>query len=692
MMINHSKWITGALSLLLATGNLAYSQQEAHEPAVKKETEENRTRGSETDSEYEGLEVIVWANRMNQSQVDSEWMEVKQAQDLADIFETVPQLTVGGGGNTSTQKLYLRGIEDTRANVQVDGAQLNGNMFHHQGRLTVEPELLKSVEVSGGPGSALHGPGALAGSILFETKDARDLLRPEQDWGGLVKTAYFSNGGGFLTSGATYGNLTKDISALAYISYRNEDAYEDGYGQLVPDTGYQQPSGLFKLNGDYESGITHEVSYEHTETSTEGPQRLNFIGFLGGPGNTNPYDYDFVRDTVTARIGYNPQDEDWLDFETRFFYTDQVFRRRNIATSRESGSGVYTVGYDIRNTSILDSHSITYGTDFHHDTGYLVNRSGQINSAANSVVINGSDETAYVFGFFAQDEWSITESLSASYGIRLDRYHYSDYLDQDFSSIGISPNAGLTYQVTSAFSANLLYSMVHRGVGMPELFLTGDPRENGGGPTVANQSAIDPEEAENLQLTLLYDDGTFLAGGSVYRQTIDDYIPAFGGARGNAGDVRIHGYDAMVGLRWEGLTSRFSVAQADPQVNGMRMGDVIGLGTKTGRKWQADIDYTYDAWNLSAGWLVSYTEAVPGTPNAFGGAVADKEAYALNSTYIQWKPMGPDRLTLTFSVDNVFDEHYVDQSSFGTANASALGRLAFPEPGREFKISATYMF
>ncbi|WP_025673073.1 TonB-dependent receptor plug domain-containing protein [Salinivibrio socompensis] len=92
--------------------------------------------------------------------VTDEQLEARQAQDLEDIFRDTVSMNVGGGVGAG-QKVYLRGIEDTNLNITVDGAAQGGYLFHHQGRLNIEPELLKRVGVESGPASADNGPGAL---------------------------------------------------------------------------------------------------------------------------------------------------------------------------------------------------------------------------------------------------------------------------------------------------------------------------------------------------------------------------------------------------------------------------------------------------------------------------------------------------------------------------------------------------
>ena len=89
------------------------------------------------------------------------------------MFKNQTSVNVGGSVSNA-QKIYLRGVEDANVNITVDGARQNVNLFHHQGRMNVDPDLLKQVEVEAGPAAADQGYAALGGSVAFTTKDADD--------------------------------------------------------------------------------------------------------------------------------------------------------------------------------------------------------------------------------------------------------------------------------------------------------------------------------------------------------------------------------------------------------------------------------------------------------------------------------------------------------------------------------------
>ncbi|NQY51043.1 MAG: TonB-dependent receptor plug domain-containing protein, partial [Colwellia sp.] len=172
-----------AISLaLVSTSVLAeQSPQESEQELAKKDIEVIVIHGKKTDAD---------------AVITQDFLEKISATSLADIFRNQPEISTGGSFGVA-QKVYIRGIEDTMLNVTIDGALQSGYLFHHQGRLSLEPELLKRVDVIAGAGDATSGSGALGGALRFETKDPQDLLRADEDFGGIVKLGYYSNNDGF---------------------------------------------------------------------------------------------------------------------------------------------------------------------------------------------------------------------------------------------------------------------------------------------------------------------------------------------------------------------------------------------------------------------------------------------------------------------------------------------------------------
>jgi len=197
--------------------------------------------------ETKSIERVAVVGAATNLSITADDIEQFQANDLADVFRESPSVSVGGSVGVA-QKIFIRGLEDAYLNVTVDGAQQTSTLFHHIGRVTLDPDLLKQIDVQAGAGEATSGPGAIGGSIRFKTKDAQDLLRGDEQFGGRVKASYFSNEG-TRYSGSLYGKLSDSWGLLGYYSTVDRDNFEDGDGNEVLGTAADQDLMFLKASG-----------------------------------------------------------------------------------------------------------------------------------------------------------------------------------------------------------------------------------------------------------------------------------------------------------------------------------------------------------------------------------------------------------------------------------------------------------
>lgn len=206
-------------------------------------------------------------------ELDAEYFSRTQAKDLHDMFKLEPSVQVGTGSRNG-QKIILRGVEDLLLNVQIDGARQGANLFHHQGRVQIDPYLLKRARVITGPAPADAGSGALGGSVQFETVDAQDLLAPGQTIGARIGAHYesASNLRGGLVS--AYGQLGDQGGLLAYARRNSNDEMRVGGGNKQPSTDGSYENYLVKASFLDVDGHSLRVSAQRTE-NIGGPLRAN---------------------------------------------------------------------------------------------------------------------------------------------------------------------------------------------------------------------------------------------------------------------------------------------------------------------------------------------------------------------------------------------------------------------------------
>lgn len=605
--------------------------------------------------------------------VDAEQIEKLQANDLEDLFSQSPEVTVGGGPDVA-QKLYIRGLEDQLLNITIDGAQQSTRQFHHAGRISIEPELLKRVEVNAGAGNALSGPGALGGSVKFVTKDPEDMLKPGEKFGGLVKGMFSSNTDSFKTNTTLFGRLSDDWSAMVSATNYNPDEYEDGDGNEVAGTKFDQDFLFAKVVGRLSDSQTVRLSYEKREDQGERTQRPQWI-----VSSWNPlYPLDIERETVTLNYELNPLDNQYLDMALTLYNTEtQLFQNGRFGPYYGVGE---SKGFDLRNTSILGIHKVTYGIDYREDETVAGGDAYGDKSAF-------SDESE-VRGIYIQDDMQLTDALLLSAGLRYDDYDLeTQFGDNDFDEDEVSPNIGINYHFTDNWSAFVSYAEAFKGPQAQDAFKI---------DFVANDPNLKPEDAQNAEFGVAYESTSWFGSAKVYRSEIEDVVadPA-GGPRlfENIGDLESDGVILELGRRWDNILARVSYHYNDAEVDGLEANgfDHNGIANLIQDTFIAQLDYQLNSqWNF--GWNARFVKGNDNIETSAGEI--DKPGYGVHDFYAQWLPSASEDIRLTLTVRNVFDKNYLDHASVGDFEhiAGYEGVRGFNEPGRDIRLSVAWQF
>ena len=201
--------------------------------------------GSKEDKEIE--QISVWGTGVKASSMylNKETIATKQADHLSDLLRTIPGVDVGGA-HSLNQRITIRSMEDKDLNISIDGARQNTYMYHHMGNLQIHADILKSVDIEVGTNSVVNG--GLGGAVLFETKDASDLLDVGQTLGGRVQfSAGDNSGSNYSITG--YGLLGESIDFLAYYNYVDRNNYEVGGGKILDENGNEIPGTNGEVKG-----------------------------------------------------------------------------------------------------------------------------------------------------------------------------------------------------------------------------------------------------------------------------------------------------------------------------------------------------------------------------------------------------------------------------------------------------------
>lgn len=628
----------------------------------------------------ESLGTLVVVGEPTNTEVTPEQLERQQANDLADVFRQIPSVDVGGSLGI-VQKVYVRGLEDTYLNVTVDGAPQTGTLFHHIGRVSVEPELLKEVRVQAGAGEATSGAGAIGGAIRFKTKNASDLLEEGKSFGGLVKGSSFSNDGN-KASISLFGRVHNDIGILASYVDSSNKGFKDGNGDQLLGTEADQKLGFLKIGGAFADNQTFSASVENREESGKFRKQPNWH-YLDGD---ELYDSEGSRETVV--LNHTISINDLLNLETTLYTTEQEFGR----DLYDYNSNVSTEGLDIRNTSRLGNHSVTYGIDYRSDEvkGFY--------DVGSTYYPDETEEKGSVSGFYAQDHWQLTDDLLASFGLRYDKYELNQVTAENkLDSDGVSPNLGFRYSLNDEIEISLGYAEAMRGKEVSDGFVL----EN-----VGATPELKPEEVENTELAIEYENGYLGLKAAVYRTKIDNVIhnDIYNKTYSNVGELKTDGFELNAAYQFDKLylAANFSHNETKLEGNLINGYEHLGLGNSRGDTLKLEASYELsEEFNLA--WLTSYTDALNDLEVLFIDVrddyaaqtyTIDKPSYVVHDIYLTYEPKQIKNLKVNFGAQNLFDKQYRDHSSVGNYTEipyySTVAGIY--ERGRDVRVSLSYQF
>lgn len=595
------------------------------------------------------------------------------ANDLEDVFATQPEVVVGGGHGIA-QKIYVRGMEDTMLNVTIDGASQAGQPFHHAGRIQIEPELIKQVEILPGTGDASAGPGALGGALRFVTKDPQDLLRPGERAGVLLKTGYFDNAEGYKAHGSVYGRLTDAWSVLASFTRQDQNDYEDGSGQRVAATGSEQQLGFLKLVGRLGGGHTLRLGYDHSTDEGERTQRPQWVTSSFNPA------YPLESERATWNLGYAWQPGGGLvDLGLSLFRTDTELQQNVIGRWGLYHGQVVSTGFDLRNTSRWDGHRLIYGVDHRRDKI----------TAGYADAPDAESEEGRVTGVYVQGHFALTQTLELGLGLRHDRYRLDAIGGSRLSSSGSSPNVSLRYAATPHLTLLAGHARALRGAKIRDAFKLEDVAAS---PSVD----LDPERARTSELGFEYDRSAWRFNGKVYDTTIRDAISDPIGRPvqyQNVGRLESQGLLLHTAYEWQRVRAGLGWHRNLSTLNGQALNgyEHNGLGTSQGNTLTASLD-VLAADRVEIGWTGRFVRRIDQLATSVGNVA--KPGYGVHDLYANWRPRVGGDLTLSLVVKNLFDKNYLDHGSNEDFQhiPDYEGIVGSREPGRELRLSLGLRF
>lgn len=637
------------LSAFTMTANAQDAQQETIELAPI------TVEAGGTDDKHAGA-----ADRANSITIDGEAVEDNALGDLKSLFAGDASVTVGGAIPLA-QKIYVNGIDILNLAVTIDGVPQNNRAFHHTSANAIDPGLLKAVRVDPTVAPADAGPGALAGSVVFETVDVGDLLEDGDNFGAYGVLGYDSNGRTLSEIVSAYGRHG-GFEGLGYVKNAKGDNYEDGNGDTIRGTAADLQS--FLLKGAYEAdGHRVELSGERMIDDALRRYRANFGGVIGGRPVPELRVYDTDRQSYSFRYEATEPEGFW-DPTVVIGYSRNDVRIPDPDDSRGLSD---TFSVKVENTfNFSDTHALTAGVD-------LTDRTGTYTGLSSP---NGLEETSLNLGIYLQDRIDVTERFDVSFGGRFDwqRFEGINGFEDDFS--GFSGNISGRYEVVDDLFLKAGYSNVFGGVVIEDNYIF---------VPSWTYADLDPVRAGNVVVGFEYRPDRWSLEASVFRSDFDDARSGQGTA-----DFVSQGFNIGAGFNWDGGSIKATYSNTRIEVNGGATGsyEALDFGAPLGQVIALTAQHTYAPWNLTFGASLDMALDYDG-PIGAEDATKELEGYEVVSLFLEYEPQMIEGLTLRLEANNIFDTAYADRGTYG-GEYDSLNQLL--EPGRSFFVSAKKVF
>ncbi len=615
------------------------------------------------------IEAAESQSLLGNDEITAEEIEARNPSSTRDVFAGESSVTTGGGAAIA-QKIFVNGIEESLLSVTIDGARQNKSAFHHTGNVLLDPALLKSVGISKGLAPADAGPGALAGSIAYETKDASDLLEGDDTFGGLFSLGTTSNGTELDSSLALFGRAGQ-IEFLINATRRSGDDYEDGDGNTILGTQADLTDYVGKLAYESLDGHRFEFAASRTEdtglrAAQAGPGgilfiRPDFAGITSGPS--------VLTEGLSRRTSYtltysNTKPVGIWDPVIQISHNEQEIDASGIYGTNKSFSGT------AKNTFNITGGTLTAGLDFFRETAEGLGRGpGAFGSSGREELHN--------IGLFAQARQDVNSRVSVSYGARVDSQEFTGADGSEFSDTGVSVNGAVDVILTEAWTLTAGLASSWGGYELGEAALV-----NFGGAW--DYTGFDASRANAARIGLRYENGPWKASAALFQTDVNDIAAVLptSGARGALSDLSSRGYEASLEYSWLSGFARVNWTYADVELNEAAIGTTdYYLGRPVGHVIALE-----SAWSVNDQWRLGGAAEIALENDDAATALP---AYEVVNVYAAYTPRNLDNLEIRLDVRNLFDETYASRSSDGVGSSRVI---ALNEPGRTIGLTARLRF
>ncbi|KUZ74286.1 TonB-dependent receptor [Burkholderia ubonensis] len=611
------------------------------------------------------------------------------ASDGADYLKTIPGFASIRSGGTNGDAV-LRGMFGSRLNILANGMPTLGACPGRMDAPTsyIAPESYDKLTVVKGPQTVLYGPGASAGTVLFE-RTTRRFDKPGMRFdGSLVGGSYGRNDQNIdVTAG------TPDVYGRVTANHAHSDDYKDGNGRTVP-------SQWDKWNADAALGWTPDdhTRVELTAGGGDGYARYAGRGMDGAHFRRETFGLSFdkqhigdVLERIEARVYYNEADHVMDNYTLRMPDPTSSMPMRMASEVRRRTLGAraaatFRFGDDFKLVAGVDAQSNRL------DSRSAMGRQDYADKPWNA------QTTMWNTGAFGELTWYASDASRVIGGARVDYASARDKRPTTGGMMGkpnptfdddrsrVLPSGFIRYERDLAALPVTWYAGIGHAERFPDYWELFSAKRGPAGAVNAF-SAVKPEKTTQLDIGAQYRSERLDAWVSAYAGYVQDFI-LFNYAAGMMGsttqatnvNAQIMGGEA--GVAWRPVAPlRVETSLAYAWGRNVATGDPLPQMPPLEARF--GVEYTRGAWSAGGLWRV----------------VASQHRYALNEGNVVGKDFGPSAgfgvlslhaqynvsktVQLSVGVDNVLNKAYTEHLNLaGNAGFGYAANTPVTEPGR----------
>lgn len=526
--------------------------------------------------------------------VPKEELQNKPIHDLADAVKNVEGVSIVGSANK--QDINIRGLPGEYTLILVDGRRQNSRESRPNGSGGFESgfmppvEAIERIEVIRGPMSSLYGSDAMGGVINIITK------KPTNDWHGSLSM------GGTLQENPNSGNYADSNFYLAGPLIQNKLGL-----QIYGGGNYRQEDKIVEgHNGRDNKNLTTTLTFTPTDkqtfvveagrttqerTSTPGKSMAEYT--IRGTNKQANTKTELHNDRNHYSLSYKG-DWDSLITELSVYQENTKRTTKSVPKGAAPDDLVYEARVpEITNTvvdgsvvALLPSNTLTAGGQFQHSK--LKDTSATGKSTTEDATLRAEQ-----YAFFLENEFTATDDLLLTGGLRLDHHeYYGNHLN---------PRGYAIYHLTDEITLKGGVSQAFRAPTLREISPTYGTSTGGGAGIIYGNRDLKPEKSVNEEIGIAYDHASgFSASLTLYNTDFKNKLTSY-----SLGEN-----DPVTGLE---LYKYANVGKAN--IKGVEVATNIPLA---------------DAWNLSMNY--SYTDSKRKSDDEKLSNGISLQGYALDKT------------------------------------------------------------